>query len=202
MSMNQKEGILKLVQENNGKIQTNQIVEHGLRKEALRELVTEGKLTHISRGLYMLPEASVDEYEICQLKIPKGIFSYDSALYLHKLSNRVPQQLHMTIAYDYKVTGVREKKANVVFHYVSPEILALGESKGKTAFGAQINTYDPERTILDVIKDRDKMDSQIFTDALKFYFEGNNKNLLKLAKYAKAMGLSKNLSVYTEVLLK
>ena len=201
MSVNQKERILKLVHENNGKIQTNQIVEQGFRKEALRDLVIEGKLVNVCRGLYMLPETSADEYEVCQLKIPKGIFSYDSALYLHKLSNRVPQLLHMTISYDYKVTGVREKNSNVVFHYVSPDILALGKTTVNTAFGAEVISYDPERTILDIIKDKEKMDSQTFTDALKFYFEGNNKNLLKLAKYAKTMGLSQNLTVYTEVLL-
>src|SRR5665647_2771041 len=201
MAMNQKDEILKLVYENNGKIQTKLVVEQNLRKEALQELVFEGKLVRVCRGLYMLPETSVDEYEVCQLKIPKGIFSYDSALYLHKLSNRVPQLLHMTISYDYKVTGVREKNSNVVFHYVSPDILALGKTTVNTAFGSQVISYDPERTILDIIKDKDKMDSQTFTDALKFYFEGNNKNLLKLAKYAKAMGLSQNLAVYSEVLL-
>ena len=64
------------------------------------DLVIDGKLVRVCRGLYMLPETRVDEYEVCQLKIPKGIFSSDSALYLHKLSNRVPQLLHMTISYD------------------------------------------------------------------------------------------------------
>lgn len=199
--MNQKDKILNLLYENNGKIQTNQIVEQGYRKEALRELVIEGKLIRVCRGLYMLPETSADEYEVCQLKIPKGVFSYDSALYLHKLTNRIPQQLHMTISYDYKVTGIREKNANVVFHYVSPDILALGKSTVNTSFGAPVISYDPERTVLDIIKDKEKMDSQTFTDALKFYFEGKNKNLLTLAKYAKTMGLSQNLAVYTEVLL-
>jgi len=199
--MNQKDKILKLLYENNGKIQTNQIVEQGYRKETLRELVIEGKLVRVCRGLYMLPETSVDEYEVCQLKIPKGVFSYDSALYLHKLTNRIPHQLHMTISYDYKVTGVREKKSNVVFHYVSPDILVLGKSTVNTSFGTPVISYDPERTVLDIIKDKEKMDSQTFTDALKFYFESKNKNLLKLAKYAKTMGLSQSLAVYTEVLL-
>jgi len=91
--MNQRDEILKLADINNGKIQTNQIVAKGFRKDALRELVVEGRLVRVCRGLYMLPEISVDEYEVCQLKIPKGVFSYDSALFLHKLTNRVPQML-------------------------------------------------------------------------------------------------------------
>lgn len=199
--MNHKDEVLKLAQSNGGKIQTSQVVSQSLRKEALRELVIEGNLVRVCRGLYMLPDSIVDEYEICQLKIPRGIFSYDSALYLQKLSNRVPEMFHMTIFYDYKVTGVREKNSKIVLHYVSSDILALGKTKVRTAFGAEVYSYDPERTILDIIKDKDKLDSQTFTDALKFYFESKNKNLLKLSKYAKTMGLSKNLSVYTEVLL-
>ena len=56
MSMNQKDAILKLVYENNGKIQTKLVVEQNLRKEALRELVIEGKLVRVCRGLYMLED--------------------------------------------------------------------------------------------------------------------------------------------------
>lgn len=199
--MNQKDEILKLAYENNGIILTKHVVEKNIRKEALRELVLGGNLVRVRRGLYMLPETDVDDYAIFQMKVPKGIFSYDSALYLHQLTNRVPQRFHMTICYDYRVTGVREKNSNVIFHYVKPAVLELGKMKVKTAFGGQVFSYDPERTVLDIIKGKNKMDSQTFTDALKFYFEGKNKNLLKLAQYAKVMGLSKNLAVYTEVLL-
>ena len=44
--------------------------------------------------------------------------------------------------------------------------------------------YDKERTILDIIKDKDRIDAQVFSEAIKSYFAGKKKNLLKLSKYA------------------
>ena len=61
--------------------------------------------------------------------------------------------------------------------------------------------YDKERTILDIIKDKDRIDTQVFSEAIKSYFTGKEKNLLKLSKYAVKMNMEQALKLYTEVLL-
>ena len=61
--------------------------------------------------------------------------------------------------------------------------------------------YDKERTILDIIKDKDRIDAQVFSEAIKSYFAGKEKNLLKLSKYAIKMNMEQALKRYTEVLL-
>jgi hypothetical protein len=45
------------------------------------------------------------------------------------------------------------------------------------------------------------MDMQLFNDALKLYFESEEKNLLRLSIYAQKLGMENALRVYTEVLL-
>lgn len=202
MKMNQKEQIMALAKDTNDIIFTKQIVDLGIRKECLRELVNQGKLVKAKRGVYMLSADSIDDYEIIQMMEPKALFSYDSALYLLKLSNRVPEKIHMTVCYDANVSVTKDKYPEIIFHYVKSDLLGLGETEIKTAFGASISSYNAERTILDIIKDREKMDSQIFTDALKMYFDSSSKNILQLGKYAKKMGLESKLRIYTEVLLK
>lgn len=199
--MNIQEKILEMTNENGGMIKTSQIVSLGIRKEIIRIMVDQGKLVNVKRGIYMLPENSIDDYEIIQLMEPKAIFSYDSALFLLKLSNRVPEKIHMTVSYDSNVSITKGRYTELKFHYVKPELLNLGKIEIKTSFGALIYSYDSERTILDIIKDREKMDSQIFTDALKMYFESEGKNILQLGKYAKKMKLESKLRFYTEVLL-
>lgn len=199
--MNQKDKILGLAKDNNGLIQTSTVVAMGIRKELLRMLVDQGKLAKAKRGVYLLSADSIDDYEIIQMMEPKAIFSYDSALYLLKLSNRVPERIHMTVCYDANVSITKEKYPELVFHYVKPELLSTGKIEIQTAFGATINSYNAERTVLDIIKNREKMDAQIFTDALKMYFNSSNKNILQLSKYAKKMGLESKLKIYTEVLL-
>ena len=44
-------------------------------------------------------------------------------------------------------------------------------------------------TILDIIKDKDRIDAQVFSEAIKSYFAGKEKNLLKLSKYAIKMNM-------------
>ncbi len=61
--------------------------------------------------------------------------------------------------------------------------------------------YDKERTILDIIKDKDRIDAQIFSKVIKSYFAGKERNLLKLSKYAVKMNREQALKRYTEVLL-
>ena len=68
-------------------------------------------------------------------------------------------------------------------------------------FGREISVYDKERTILDIIKDKDRIDAQIFSEVIKSYFVGKEKNLLKLSKYAVNMNKEQALNLYTGVLL-
>lgn len=199
--MRKIEKILTLAEDNNGLIKTSKIVKMGIRKELLRTLVDRDQLVKVKRGVYKLSADSIDDYEIIQMMEPKAIFSYDSALYLLKLSDRIPEKIHMTVCYDANVSMTKKKYPELVFHYVKPDFYSLGKIEIQTAFGAKICSYNAERTVLDIIKDRGKMDTQIFTDALKMYFNSNNKNILQLGKYAKKMGLESKLRIYTEVML-
>ena len=61
--------------------------------------------------------------------------------------------------------------------------------------------YDKERTILYIIKDKERIDAQIFREVIKSYCAGKEKNLLKLSKYAVKMNMEQALNRYTEVLL-
>ena len=52
-----------------------------------------------------------------------------------------------------------------------------------------------------IIKDKDRIDAQIFSEVIKSYFADKEKNLLKLSKYAVKMNREQALKRYTEVLL-
>ena len=77
----------------------------------------------------------------------------------------------------------------------------IGKTTITGPFGREILVYDKERTILDIIKDKDRIDAQVFSEAIKSYFAGKEKNLLKLSKYAIRMNMEQALKRYTEVLL-
>ena len=66
--------------------------------------------------------------------------------------------------------------------------------------GTEIQIYDLERTICDIVRDRNKMDPQIFNYAMKEYMKKDDKNLIRLYKYAKIFKIDNILKKYMEVL--
>lgn len=63
-----------------------------------------------------------------------------------------------------------------------------------------VRCYDLERTICDIVKEKDKMDPQIFSDAMNQYFDNKKINSRLLMKYAKALKVEDEIIKYIEVL--
>ena len=191
--------ILKIVEKNNGCITTKEVVNNGIDKKFLTNMVKKGTLIRISKGYYGLPNYIEDEYYKIASKSKNVRFSLATALYLHNLSDRTPLLYNITLPNDY--SGVLQKDKNVIISFVNRNILDLGAIEMTSPFGMKIKVYDIERTICDIIKNKNKIDGEIFSKALKEYARSKNKNLSKLTKYAKIMKIEKKVSEYMEVLL-
>ncbi len=197
--MNFYDKILKIVEKNNGYVTTKEVVENGINKTFLTNMVKNGTLVRISRGYYGLPNYIEDEYYKIASKSKNVRFSMATALYLHNLSDRTPLVYNVTLPFGY--SGVLQKEKNVILNFVKKELLDLGVIEITSPFGMKIKVYDIERTICDIIKNKNKIDAEIFSKALKDYARSKNKNLSKLTKYAKIMKIEKKVSEYMEVLL-
>ncbi len=197
--MNFYDKILKLIEKNNGYVTTKEVVENGINKIFLTNMVRNGKLVRISKGYYGLPDYIEDEYYKISSKSKNARFSLATALYLHNLSDRTPLVYNITLPFGYN--GALQKEKKVILNFVNRKILDLGMIEMTSPFGMKIKVYDVERTICDIIKSKNKMDAEIFSKALKEYAKSKNKNLSKLTKYAKAMNIEKKVSEYMEVLL-
>lgn len=193
------EKILKIVEKNNGYITTSEVVNNGIERRFLTNMVKKGTLVRISKGYYGLPNYIADEYYKIASKSKNARFSMATALYLHNLSERNPLVFNVTLPFGY--SGILQKQKNVILNFVSRDILDLGVIEMESPFGMKIKVYDIERTICDIIKNKNKIDGEIFSKALKDYARSKNKNLNKLARYAKIMKIEKKVSEYMEVLL-
>ena len=191
--------ILKIVEKNNGYVTTKEVVANGINKTFLTNLVKNGTLVRISRGYYGLPNYIEDEYYKIASKSQNARFSMATALYLHNLSDRTPLVFNVTLPFGY--SGVLQKEKKVILNFVKRELLDLGVIEMTSPFGMKIKVYDIERTICDIIKNKNKIDAEIFSKALKDYAKSRKKNLSKLTKYAKSLNIEKKVSEYMEVLL-
>jgi len=199
--MENKDKIIQMAKAHDGFIRTSQIKRGNIRSEVIKTMVNEGKLEKVAHGLYSLPNTFVDEFYLLQQKCSKGIFSYGTALYFLGLSNRAPNLIHITVYSGYNVGHIKKTNKKVKFHYVKPVILGLGKIKVQSPQGKPIQIYNAERTLCDIIKDRKNIDMQLFSDAIKFYFDWKEKNVRQLFKYARILGIEDKVHTYTEVFL-
>lgn len=187
--------IMELVKENNGILTMKILEENNIHRQYLKALVDNGELIKISRGIYVTPDKDISEYYIMGEQFKNAIFSHNTALYLYDLTDRTPFVLDMTFP-----SNIRPSNDMLSPHYINKERLDIGLITKELEDGTHIRVYNMERTICDIIRDRNKIDSQIFNTALKEYMKRNDKNLNLLYEYAKEFKILKILRMYLEVL--
>ena len=187
--MSKRELLLRKIKENNGIITTKEALNIGIHKDMLKELTIKEELEKIANGLYALPGENIDECLYFSYRIPKGIFSHETAAYLQGLSTRMPLVYVMTVKVGDNVSRVKSARDNIIFKYVKIDYYDVGKITIADTFDREISVYDKERTILDIIKDKGRIDAQVFSEAIKSYFASKEKNLLKLSKYAGKMNM-------------
>lgn len=183
-----------------GFIRTSDVELAGVSRTKIKKYVDEGRLERAARGIYAMTDILTDEYALLQSRCTKAIFSYGTALYILGMSDRAPHILDMTVRQGANVHSVTKNTSNVRFHYVKPELLELGVIESQSPLGATVRQYDRERCICDLIRDKDQMEMQLYSQAIKEYFKGNP-NSRKLLKYGKVFGIEKEIRTYMEVLL-
>lgn len=196
--MTDYERIIRIAVENNNIFKTKMIVDAGIRKEKIRELLEQGRIKRIGHGFYSLNDTVVDRYYEFQQRCPKGIFSYGTAAYFWGLADK-PYTLDCTVPRGYN-TSHFNIDTEVKYHYVSQDVYDIGITEFVLPTGVTVRTYDRERIICDFIKNRKKSDMQIFGNALSTYFKSREKDLRRLIKYGKAFHIMDELELYAELL--
>ena len=136
---------------------------------------------------------------LIHLRCSQGVFSHETALFFHDLTDREPSPYSITVKRGYSTT--RLKAEGISVYTVKPELHELGKSTAQTPFGHTVPVYDMERTICDLIRSRSSIEMQTLQGALKMYVRRKDKDLRRLMKYAGLFRVEKILRQYLEVLL-
>lgn len=188
--------ILKLFK--NGYLSTKDVNDNNIPRFYLTKLIKNDKIERVSRGVYIKKNELSDEFVILQSKSKNAIYSNTTALYLYGFSNRIPIKYDITINNGYN--GSLQKEDNVNLFYTKKELLDLGVINYKLDSGNIIRVYDLDKTICDIIKNKKKIDAEIFNKAIREYFYSKKKNTLKLYEYAKKMNIYNKVRDTFEVL--
>lgn len=197
--MNFMSELVAIAKEHGGIIQTKVAVQHGISRAMLYKLCREDKIYRIVKGQYILPNELEDEFLAISNRSAKIIFSHESALYLHGISDRTPFEYTVTVPSNNLPSAAIKAECKV--YYIKPELFELGKTVLKTPAGNEVPAYDFERTICDVMRSRNKVGTESFFTALKMYAASSKKDLNKLNIYARQMRVENVLRQYLEVLL-
>ena len=196
--MTEKEKVIKLAEENNGLLMTNQVSKAGISRYTLGELVSENRLSYVQRGIYVTEKGYADDYFLLQQRFPKGVYSHETALFLLEFTDRIPLQFVMT--FKQGTSTSRMKKDNIhpvmVSHHFEDGIINV-----KRSGGTFVRVYCIERTLVDMLKKRYDADFEQLIPAIKQYAKYKDKNINGLFRYAKLFNVETQIRNYMGVLL-
>ncbi len=187
----------KIFNDNGGYITRKNIDEANIPSWFLSDFVRKNNLIKIAPGYYASDSYFADYYYVLQRRYPKYVFSDMTALYMHHLTDKIPTDIEVVAPQGYNPS--RNKIDNLSIRRISSrDIYDLGITEIETIFGNKVRVYDEERTICDIIKFRDKYDSETFIKAIKFYVKKTN-NQPKLFEYARKMKIEKKMFEVMEI---
>jgi len=194
--------IKKIFEKNNGYARTKDIVNAGIHKHYLYQLVENNKVSRVKRGLYSWNDYDIDTYkELLEVKkiIPRGVICLLSALSYYELTTYNPWEYYIAIHRDDFKPKLPDYPPIYVF-YFSDKQYNTG-IKEISIEGNIIRIYDIEKTICDCIRYRNKIGTDVVKEAINKYLKNKDRDIDKLLEYAKVTGAYTIIKKYLDVLI-
>lgn len=196
--MDATESVYTLLKQNRGYLTSKEARENGVQNKTLQRMAERGLIERVAHGLYVGADIFPDPFFVAQYRCPRGVFSHDTALFLHDLSDRNPLRLTMTIPSGWNSPLLTDE--NIIFYYSGPKRMRLGVCETETSSGIKVRAYDTERTLCDCLKSIDKLDRDLVLTALKRYMKDSSGDKAKLLEYASVLKIRDTVYRYMEVL--
>ena len=147
-------------------LRSSQELEHeGLTRVDIQNLVKEGQLERVARGLYQLANAEISENHslvVVSATISDCVFCLLTALRFHELTTQAPPELWVAVARN----QWRPCLSGVRFVQYSPASLHSG-IESHMIEGVSVRITSPARTVADCFKFRNRIGLDVAVEALR-----------------------------------
>ena len=202
MSENQNklmELVANEVEKNNGFVFLATLKDSGYPNQSSLNYLKKEGFEKISGGIYLSPLYYEDDMYVFQKRFAKGVYSHETALYLHNLSDVTPFNYTMTFPRGYHSKKIKEEPISVVWKDRS--VWQEDQTTVRSSNGNDIVVYSMERTLCDMFNTRYEADEDVRLQAIVKYMKRADKNIPKLLNLAKRYNVLDKLKTYVEVLL-
>ena len=159
---------------------TKELLESGQTEYSIRNSIKNGSLFLIEHGMYSdEPNPLKDEIYMCK-KYPHAILTGFSAFYFHDLTDFIPEKFYFaTEQHSFPI-----RKDDVVQSYQDESTLFVGANKVQYDDGF-IKVYDLERTLIELIRYKDKYPADLYYDVLRTFRRRRDElDFFKVNEYA------------------
>ncbi len=175
-----------------GTLATKEAIEAGVHRRDLYALRDEGFLVEISRGLYRLADAEATPYLdliAVSRRSPRGAICLNSALSFWDLTDEIPAEVHLAVPRGSRSPSIDYPPTHV--HVFAAGTFELGRELFHLESGEQIYIYSPERSVVDAMRLRSQVGTDVAYEALRRYLRrpgSSPGDLLRLARRLRAGG--------------
>jgi len=184
-----------------GMLRTTEALRSGIHRRTLYAMRDAGEIETLGRGLFRLralsPLADPDLVTVAK-RIPHGIVCLISALAFHELTTQIPHVVHLALPRTARHPQVKYPPLRI--YWFSAEAYKAGV-ESHTIDHIPVRVYDPEKTLADCFKYRNKVGMEVFLEALHAYRRRRKSNLQKVLEYAKVCRVERLLRPYLEAIV-
>lgn len=191
--------IKEIIDNSKGIVTTKFLKEQKISNYYINKLINDDIIERTERGIYVKTDMFEDEFYILQQKYNNIVFSYSTAMYLLGKTEKLPDLIDITT---YKGFNPHRLKNHIIVHYVNKDNLWVGAIKIKTPNGFEVISYNVERILCDLVKNKKTgIDKEQTNKFIKELFIKNKIDLNIAIEYSKKLGCEKKLRNIMEVFI-
>ena len=196
----EKDVVLKAIDENGGIVKKEQLGKLGVDYRRIVELLNSGDIVRVKNGYYTDKLERFSEEELVAALFPDAKLCMESALYAYGYIDQKPYGWRLAIDKNTSKSRLKMDYPKIVPYYTEPEALDIGAATIEL-HGATFGIYDKERMICDCLKYESKMEHDDFKAAIQGYIKDEDKDISNLLEYARERKVIKKVQSFIGVWL-
>ncbi|MCY4383504.1 MAG: type IV toxin-antitoxin system AbiEi family antitoxin domain-containing protein [Nitrospinae bacterium] len=201
MTLKLKEKPEEIFRRHGGQLRMSKALASGITRYTLYALRDRGVVEQITRGIYRLrelPPLGNPDLVTVSLRFPRAVVCLVSALARHSITTQIPHAVSVAVPKDSRAPSLDYPPVKA--HKFSHEAYEAGIEE-HLLDGAPVKIYNPEKTLVDCFKFRNKIGMDVVLEALKLHKARNGFDLGKLLEYARICRVEKVMRPYLEAIL-
>lgn len=195
-----KDVIIREFHKYGGVLKTSELNSIGLSSRQIKKLLNDEFIIKIKFGFYELADAVNYEEIMISRFFPGAVIFLESALMYYGYTDRVPSSWQIAVDRDSTKSQYKIDYPLIKPFYLEAKFLKVGLDM-ILIDGVNVNIFDRDRTMCDVLRYENRIEKEVFSEAIKRYSKDSKKNLRKLFEYADIFNIKNKVQTYIGVWL-